>query len=905
MSKDKKPVTQDRKKRRSLRKALRTRIRRHLITTADRKVRKVVEKALPTFTKPDAKVGFLTPLLRQRVTVPKAQEAWLIALTERFLAHRFDLLGSGWVLNRYGVGCSGTEGVCYSEADVLSSQPEDCARRVNRANREISFWIRSVIDRHFEPLDWQRDLRSGYRWSEESWHGDIRYMRKDMKASIHPGVDVKFPWEMGRMQHLPALALAYEAARRDRPGFCTAEMYRLEFCHTFLDFHAANPPRYGVQWSSPMDVAIRAVTLIFTRELFRTAGALFSEDFEHILTSSIEDHLEFTYKELEYWQELRGNHYLANIAGIVIMAAALPQSPKSDARLAFGIRELIHETQCQFHPDGANFEGSTSYHRLSAEAVLYASSVVLGLSRERLTALQNYDHTLHKRLPKLPPGPLPMYPREGFSEELPSPPASVETEIDPEEVEVQRQQALREKRRRTLKRQLEALERAERAARVAENEQSDDTTLESKRTKQRKKVTQEEELKAIGVIVEKMVEAVESDTEEVSEEPQGTPSSPEEESPGPEETLIDASLTPLPGWMIQRLRQMARFAGAISKPHGRIIQIGDNDNGRFFKLLATSITETVDSSRSWERTTNAVPTEDHLNHRELHAALDSLFDTPLVTNTTHPVSDLIQGLTGGRFTASIVESVQSPPRLVSDGTEEAMSPLPPSDEITWGELEDELWRLGKNRSLDENFSHQVVETHFPLKGDLLGNLRHTSYPGFGLHCIVTDGLWLAVRCGPPGQNGNGGHDHRDQLHMELTLRNKDIVRDPGTGYYTPVPELRNAYRGAEAHYTAVPKGWSEANPLPWLFQLRDHFETRVLYLGPEGFVGEHTGYGFTLRRWVVLKPHLLRVVDVAMDAPEDLSLVVTVPPTTHDGKALAFSPGYGQFDPMPVEKRLK
>jgi hypothetical protein len=45
------------------------------------------------------------------------------------------------------------------------------------------------------------------------------------------------------------------------------------------------------------------------------------------------------------------------------------------------------EVGAQFHPDGANFEASTSYHRLSAEMVTYAAALALSLPADKQAAL--------------------------------------------------------------------------------------------------------------------------------------------------------------------------------------------------------------------------------------------------------------------------------------------------------------------------------------------------------------------------------------------------------------------------------------------------------------------------------------------------------------------------------------
>src|SRR5439155_1353736 len=139
----------------------------------------------------------------------------------------------------------------------------------------------------------------------------------------------------------------------------------------------------------------------------------FDAPFTAALTASLVDHGRYVVRYLEIYPEGRGNHYLADIAGLCFIAAALPRSPESDCWLAFAVQELQGETADQFGADGANFEGSTSYHRLSAEMVAFASAVVLGLDRDKVEAIGAADAAAFRPAPRRPlaatrplPGPL-------------------------------------------------------------------------------------------------------------------------------------------------------------------------------------------------------------------------------------------------------------------------------------------------------------------------------------------------------------------------------------------------------------------------------------------------------------------------------------------------------------------
>lgn len=304
--------------------------------------------------------------------------AQICALAEHYRTHRFDLLGSGWVQVRHGIQCGGLEGHVYQSG---RERHADCAGEwlrglLNDANLAESKRIWKLVDSGYVPIDWQLDFKSGYRWSERTWHHDIAFAHQ-------PGVDVKVPWELARMQHLPQLAFAYALAARGEAGFEPGSVYAREFRNQVLDFIAANPPRFGVNWRSSMDAAIRVANWLVAYDLFHAYGVSFDEEFQRCLARSVYEHGLHIARTMRWDRAHPTNHYLADVVGMLFVAAHL-EPPSSVARrwLTWALHELTIEVGRQFLDDGANFEASTSYHRLSAEMVVYATALGLGLADE-------------------------------------------------------------------------------------------------------------------------------------------------------------------------------------------------------------------------------------------------------------------------------------------------------------------------------------------------------------------------------------------------------------------------------------------------------------------------------------------------------------------------------------------
>lgn len=336
---------------------------------------------------------------------------------ENFLNHRFDLLGSGPIVVAHGITCSGLEGHRFPvEAAITPDRHGNWLRgRINPKNLPEASRIWATIDPAYRPIDWQLDFRSGFRWSERSWHRRIQFGR-------HPGQDVKVPWELARMQHLPVLALAAHYARNGAAGFRPQRDYGHEVRNQILDFIACNPPGFGVNWACPMDVGIRIANILIACDLLHAAGYELDDSTKAILCSSVRSHARHLAANLEWSPQFRANHYLADIVGLLYCAAYLQRDDESDLWLHFAAHELLSEAERQFHEDGGNFEASVCYHRLSGEMLLWGLALLDGLPEEQRAILMTQRDWAGPCPPRCKLGPLPMHPIPGASHVGPVPP---------------------------------------------------------------------------------------------------------------------------------------------------------------------------------------------------------------------------------------------------------------------------------------------------------------------------------------------------------------------------------------------------------------------------------------------------------------------------------------------------
>ena len=318
------------------------------------------------------------PVERLRAYVPRLDPRRVASLAPglagrcaRYLSQRFNLLGSGWRTVTHGVACDGFEGNRYPRSVTRTDAGGAwLAKQVSRPNLAEARAVWRLLDPAYRPIDWHLDFRSGYRWSPLLWYRRVPYGHL-------PGVDVKLPWELARMQHLPQLALAFGCAQAGVAEFLPPERYRDGFRDQILDFVATNPPRWGVNWCSTMEVAIRVANWLLAYDLLRSYGAEFDPAFEAVFIRSVREHGRHIARNLDRSPTWRNNHYLAGLTGLIFAASYLPPSREARRWRRTAVTALDGEIRRQFRPDGTHFEASTAYHALAAQLVTHAAAMTL------------------------------------------------------------------------------------------------------------------------------------------------------------------------------------------------------------------------------------------------------------------------------------------------------------------------------------------------------------------------------------------------------------------------------------------------------------------------------------------------------------------------------------------------
>lgn len=194
------------------------------------------------------------------------------------------------------------------------------------------------------PLDWFASDVAGQRWPA------CHYARIDYRPG-NPYGDVRYNWELNRLQFLPLLAVSHEELARK----------------ILLDWMDRNPYVHGPAYLASMEVALRWFSIYWAVCLFREPldGQLLRN-----LTGLAVASGKFIENRLSTHSSA-GNHLILEAVGLFWLGRALQASRYGAPWVTRARRILCEETGRQISPDGSNREQSFWYLGFVLDALFH------------------------------------------------------------------------------------------------------------------------------------------------------------------------------------------------------------------------------------------------------------------------------------------------------------------------------------------------------------------------------------------------------------------------------------------------------------------------------------------------------------------------------------------------------
>lgn len=200
--------------------------------------------------------------------------------------------------------------------------------------------------------DWQLDPVTGRHWPTTTYCHDIPYRHADAIG------DVKYVWEIGRLQYLqPLAALAHAEQDADLAAMC------LRHLESWID---ANPPFRGVHWASGIELALRVVSILVLNTLL---GDRYTPDLRRKVQACLAAHGWWIHRYPSRFSSAN-NHLIAEAAGLFLLGTFATDLRGAPRWRAWGRATLEREARLQFHADGVPAEQSPTYGAFSLEWLL-------------------------------------------------------------------------------------------------------------------------------------------------------------------------------------------------------------------------------------------------------------------------------------------------------------------------------------------------------------------------------------------------------------------------------------------------------------------------------------------------------------------------------------------------------
>ncbi|MHA1507305.1 MAG: alginate lyase family protein [Promethearchaeota archaeon] len=265
---------------------------------------------------------------------------------------------------------------------------------LNSINKYIKF-ADQIISKEFiifeknhkfkDKIDWHYSFFDDFRWKlEKSDKMDIRPRYKNHY------IDVKYVWELNRHQFLPYLGVSYFITKDEK--------YAIEFKELILDWIEKNPPLYGINWFSGLEISLRLISWIFTLYFFKDSKEINNKLFFSKIFKVLFQHAYY----LRYFYTKRSlNHTVGELFGVYLFSKIFEGNKLIKKWEKKFCKKLKKQIILQIRPDGVDVEQSINYHKFVLEffSLFAILNPKLIYESEGILIEKMFDYLLHSIKP--------------------------------------------------------------------------------------------------------------------------------------------------------------------------------------------------------------------------------------------------------------------------------------------------------------------------------------------------------------------------------------------------------------------------------------------------------------------------------------------------------------------------
>ncbi len=258
---------------------------------------------------------------------------------------------------------------------------------IKLANQVISkeFIIFEKNYKFEDKIDWHYSFFDDFRWKLEK--SDKINIRPRYKSHF---IDVKYVWELNRHQFLPYLGFAYFITKDEK--------YAIEFKKLILDWIEKNPPLYGINWVSGLEISLRLISWILTLFFFKESKEINDKHFFSKIFKVLFQHAYY----LRYFYAKRSlNHTVGDLFGVYLFSKIFEEIKLLKKWEKKFFKKLKKQIILQIRSDGVDIEQSVNYHKFVLE--FFSLFVILNPKlideSEGVLIEKMFDYLLHSIKP--------------------------------------------------------------------------------------------------------------------------------------------------------------------------------------------------------------------------------------------------------------------------------------------------------------------------------------------------------------------------------------------------------------------------------------------------------------------------------------------------------------------------
>jgi len=253
------------------------------------------------------------------------------------------------------------------DGKLLENATEIVKERFDDYVQQIIYQAENVCEKKYDLLGYEKIVPE--KSNRIDWHYDPIHDKTapniwwdKINCSEYNIVgDPKIIWELNRHQHFIILGLAHRLSGNKK--------YKIEYLNQLCSWLEANPPKYGINWTSSLELAYRSISWIWSFYLFDQGDGIPGEILSKFQSAIIIQGEHIEHNLSTYFSP--NTHLTGEALGLFYIGNFIRGDKRYEKWKKIGKDILIEELDKHVLSDGGYFERSLWYHRYTLEIYLH------------------------------------------------------------------------------------------------------------------------------------------------------------------------------------------------------------------------------------------------------------------------------------------------------------------------------------------------------------------------------------------------------------------------------------------------------------------------------------------------------------------------------------------------------